>query len=70
MQCCADDLEYLKLLCVDESRTVKMNENEWVTVTADVRYCMPAGMNEPSPVFYVKNVEKAQAPDTEYVYFN
>ncbi|MCQ2464175.1 MAG: hypothetical protein MJ095_01175 [Oscillospiraceae bacterium] len=69
MQCCADDLEYLKLLCVDES-CPKIKENDWVRVTAEVGYCMPEGMNEPSPVFQVKKIERATAPDTEYVYFN
>ena len=69
MTCCADDTEYLKLLCVDE-KPVRIDEGQWVTVTADVRFCMPAGMEEPSPVFYVKNIENAKAPDSEYVYFN
>ncbi len=69
MQCCADDLEYLKLLCVDE-KGIKIKEKDWVRVTARVRFCMPEGMNEPSPVFYVEKVERAEAPDTEYVYFN
>ena len=61
--------EYLKLLCVAPG-DVKIVEGDWVTVTADVRFVMPEGMDAPSPVFNVKNVEKAEAPDSEYVYFN
>ncbi|MBE6853108.1 MAG: GTPase [Ruminococcus sp.] len=69
MTCCADDMAYLKLLCVDK-KDVRITEGEWVTVTAEVQICQPAGMEEPSPVFYLKNLEKAQAPETELVYFS
>ena len=69
MQCCADDLEYLKLLCVAPG-DVKITEGDWVTVTADVRFVMPQGMDAPSPVFNLKSMEKAETPDSEYVYFN
>lgn len=69
MTCCADDTAYLKLLCVEEKDS-KVRAGEWVTVTAEIQICQPAGMEEPSPVFYVKKVEKAEAPESEYVYFS
>lgn len=69
MTCCADDIAYLKLLCVCETKS-DLKEGEWVTVTAEIQICQPAGMEEPSPVFYVKDVKPAKAPDSEWVYFS
>lgn len=69
MTCCADDIAYLKLLCVCENRS-DLREGDWVTVTAEIQICQPPGMEEPSPVFYVKDVKPADAPDSEFVYFN
>lgn len=69
MTCCANDMAYLKLLCVTEGRA-DVTVDEWVTVTAGVQVCQPKGMDEPSPVFYVKDIQKAEAPESEYVFFS
>jgi len=69
MTCCADDMQYLKLLCVTETEA-SVREGEWVMVTAEIQVCQPAGMEDPSPVFYVKSIKKAKEPDCEFVYFS
>ncbi len=69
MTCCADDVQYLKLLCVTQDEA-KVKDGEWVTVTAEIQVCQPAGMEEPSPVFYVKEISRAKAPDSDFVYFS
>lgn len=69
MTCCAEDVTYLKLLCVCQ-KAVALKKNDWVTVTADIKLCQPEGEDTPSPVFYVKDIQKALKPQTELVYFN
>ncbi len=69
MTCCADDIAFLKLLCVTETPS-SLKEGEWVSVTARVQVCQPEGVDESYPVFYVSKIENAQPPESEYVYFS
>ncbi|MDO5559619.1 MAG: GTP-binding protein [Oscillospiraceae bacterium] len=69
MTCCADDVAYLKLLCVCQN-AVSLKKNDWVTVTANIKLHQPEGDDAPSPVFYVTEISKARKPETELVYFS
>jgi len=69
MTCCADDTSYIGYACKSpEAKDLPMGQ--WITVTADVRWEWFSAYKEKGPVLYAKTIEKAEAPQTELVYFN
>lgn len=68
MTCCSDDLAFLKLLCTSD-REIKVNNEEWVNITAKVGYKDNAEQG-PVPVLNIIDVSKAEKPETELVYFS
>lgn len=69
MTCCADDIQYMGFLCkADNWREFK--NKQYVTVTARMEYKYMKEYGEAGPVFYAEEVEAADKPKEEMVYFN
>ena len=69
MTCCADDVQYMGFLCKADSWKEYKNK-QYVTVTARMEYKYMKEYGEEVPVFYAEEVEEAEKPKEELVYFN
>ena len=69
MTCCADDVQYMGFLCKADSWKEYKNK-QYVTVTALMEYKYMKEYGEEGPVFYAEQVEAAEKPKEELVYFN
>lgn len=68
MTCCADDIRFFGFLCkYDKSRSLK--KGEWISLTADIRWEDAPVYDGEGVVLYAKQVEKAEAPEDDLVYF-
>ena len=69
MTCCADDVQYMGFLCKADSWKEYKNK-QYVTVTARMEYKYMKEYGEEGPVFYAEEIETAEKPKEELVYFN
>ena len=69
MTCCADDVAFIGFLCYYE-HTADVKSRQWVEVTARVRWQYCEAYQDEGPVLYAANVEQAQPPKEDMVYFN
>ncbi len=69
MTCCADDIQYMGFLCKADDWSPYKNK-QYVTVTARLEYKYMKEYGEEGPVFYAEEVEPAETPKEELVYFN
>ncbi|MCH5267294.1 MAG: GTPase [Lachnospiraceae bacterium] len=69
MTCCADDVQYMGFLCKADDWSAFENQ-QYVTVTARLEYKFMKEYGEEGPVFYAEEVDAAQKPKEELVYFN
>ena len=69
MTCCADDVQYMGFMCKADSWKEYKNK-QYVTVTARMEYKYMKEYGEEGPVFYAEEVEEAEKPKEELVYFN
>lgn len=69
MTCCADDIQYLGFLCKGDDWGRFANK-EYVTITARLEFKYRKEYGEEGPVLYAEQVEMAEKPQEEIVYFN
>ena len=69
MTCCADDVQYMGFLCKADDWS-EFKAKQYVTVTARFEYKFMKEYGEEGPVFYAEQVEAAEKPKEELVYFN
>lgn len=69
MTCCADDVQYMGFLCKADDWS-EFKTKQYVTVTARFEYKFMKEYGEEGPVFYAEQVEAADKPKEELVYFN
>lgn len=69
MTCCADDVQYMGFLCKADDWSAYKNK-QYVKVTARLEYKYMKEYGEDGPVFYAEEVELAEKPKEELVYFN
>jgi len=70
MTCCVEDIRYVGFLCKWNSAPTLSNKG-WYTVTAKVKAMKDAMFGgEVGPMFYVTDVQPAEAPEEETVYFS
>lgn len=69
MTCCSDDLAFLKLLCTSD-KPVKLDNNDWLEITAEIEYRENDEPDSQVPVLKIKDIKKAEKPETELVYFS
>lgn len=68
MTCCADDISFVGFLCNSKFAT-KLEQGQWVLVTAKVAYEHMAAYDGKGPVLYASHVEITEEPEEELVYF-
>ena len=69
MTCCADDIAFIGFLCHYEHAS-EIKSRQWVEVTARLRWQYCESYQDEGPVLYAANVEQAQPPKEDLVYFN
>lgn len=69
MTCCADDIQYMGFLCKADDWSEFKNK-DYVQITARFEYKYMPEYEEEGPVFYAEEVQKAEKPQEELVYFN
>jgi len=68
MTCCAEDLTFCGYMC--HSKYVhNLKSGDWVRVTAQVKYEKVKQYRGVGPVLYAQNIERAEKPEKEVVYF-
>lgn len=72
MTCCADDVQFLKLLCLgDNIKVPKFKPWDWFKITGVMNlHSLPENPDQPMPVLTLTKIEKCQSADTELVYFS
>lgn len=75
MTCCADDVAFIGFLCkvntMQEALTLTApKEKKWVLVTAKVQYEYRKEYKAEGPVLIAMQLEAAEAPEAELVYFS
>ena len=68
MTCCADDMAFLGYAC-EYDKTVALENQQWVKVTAQVEKAYFADYEGEGPVLHARSVEKAKAPKEEVISF-
>lgn len=69
MTCCADDIQYMGFLCKADDWANYKNQ-DYVKITARFEYKHMPEYGEEGPVFYADEIERAEKPGEELVYFN
>lgn len=69
MTCCADDIAFIGFVCHYEGAGA-LAQREWIEVEAEIRCEYRKEYKGKGPVLYAKNVEKAEKPEEDLVYFN
>jgi putative membrane protein len=69
MTCCADDIQFIGFLCRSGNIAVP-KPGEWVTVTARMQYEYRREYRGIGPVLLAEDVQPAERPADELVYFN
>lgn len=68
MTCCADDIQYMGLLC-KSAELEGCNDKDWVTVTASIKREFAKEYRGKGPVLYASSIEKGVKPEDDLVYF-
>lgn len=68
MTCCADDMTFLGYACEYEGAT-KLQQKDWVKVTATIHTEYFAAYNGKGPVWHALSVEKVKTPKEEVISF-
>jgi uncharacterized repeat protein (TIGR03943 family) len=69
MTCCADDIRFIGFLCKCKEAD-ELKNGQWVKITANIRYERRREYGGVGPVLYTTNVQPAEKPQEELVYFN
>lgn len=67
MTCCADDTQFIGYIAFYKNIS-SLENKQWVTVTAQIKYEFQMSYKKKGPVLYVEEVTPAQAPQDEFVY--
>lgn len=68
MTCCAADLQFIGYISYYDHIS-SLENKQWVTVTATIKYEFQTAYKKKGPVLYVSEVVPAEAPQEEMVYF-
>ncbi|BCN31291.1 TIGR03943 family putative permease subunit [Anaeromicropila herbilytica] len=67
--CCADDMQFVGFICMGKEAK-RLNQKDWIKLTAEVRSEYHPGYDKEGPVLYVKKIEYTEPPIEPLVYFN
>ena len=69
MTCCADDTIFMGFVCVCPGSRDKVNNGDWVDVTAEVKFEYTPHYRKVGPVLYEKEIKVIEPLENEMVYF-
>ena len=69
MTCCANDIRFIGYVCRSK-HAKKLQQKQWVQVTAEVRYEYAQEYRGEGPVLYAKHLKSVDPPKEDLVYFN
>lgn len=69
MTCCADDITFVGFKC-KYSRAAEIPHKSWIKITAEMRNEFAMEYRGKGPVLYAVEVEKAEKPEDELIYFS
>lgn len=69
MTCCADDITFIGFKCKSDTAS-EIPHKSWVTVTAEMKVEFAMEYKGKGPVLYALDVQPAEKPEDELVYFN
>ena len=68
MTCCADDIQFLGLVCKSD-HAAEVGHKSWIDITAKVKYEFNKDYSGRGPVLYETEIQQAEKPEDELVYF-
>lgn len=68
MTCCVDDMTFIGFKC-KYSKAAEIPHKSWVTVTAEMKSEFAMEYRGKGPVLYALDIEPAEKPEDEYIYF-
>ena len=69
MTCCVDDITFVGFKCKYDKAT-EIPHKSWITITAEMRYEFAMEYKGKGPVLYAVDVQPAEKPEDEFIYFN
>lgn len=69
MTCCVDDITFIGFKC-KYSKAAEVAHKSWVTVTAEMKHEFALEYKGKGPVLYALDVQPAEKPEDELVYFS
>lgn len=69
MTCCADDVTFIGFKCKSD-KADQIPHKSWITITAEMKVEFAMEYKGKGPVLYALDVQTAQKPEDELVYFN
>ncbi len=69
MTCCENDIRFIGYMCKSKF-TDKLQQKQWLEITAEVRYENVPEYGGEGPVLYAKHLKSAEPPASDLVYFN
>ncbi len=69
MTCCVDDMTFIGFKC-KYSKAAEIPHKSWVTVTAEMKSEFALEYRGKGPVLYALDIEPAEKPEDEYIYFS
>ena len=69
MTCCVDDITFIGFKCKSEQAS-QIPHKSWITITAEMKTEFAMEYKGKGPVLYALEVEEAEKPEDELVYFN
>ena len=69
MTCCADDITFIGFKCKSETASQILHKS-WITITAEMHVEFAMEYKGKGPVLYAIDVQPAEKPEDELVYFN
>ena len=69
MTCCENDIRFIGYMCKSKF-TDKLQQKQWLEITAEVRYENVPEYGGEGPVLYAKHLKSAEPPARDLVYFN
>lgn len=69
MTCCADDISFIGFKCKSEKAS-QIPHKSWVTVTAEMKVEFALEYKGKGPVLYALDIQQAEKPEEELVYFS
>ncbi|MCI8484787.1 MAG: GTPase [Lachnospiraceae bacterium] len=69
MTCCVDDITFVGFKCKYD-KAAEISHRSWITITAEIKHEFALEYKGKGPVLYALDVQPAEKPEDELIYFN